>query len=121
MFLLLYGTLLYAATSLLEVFNVQKISSLAKLGYTPKIFCLVNFFNLAGLPPLAGFFVKLFLLKVVVGVASMGVVFFLLASSVLVLFAYVVVVYYSIRSPASAQPPRGPHFRVALLALSIFS
>jgi hypothetical protein len=46
--------------------NVQKPASFLSLRYFYKTVSLINFLRLAGLPPLSGFFIELFLLKILI-------------------------------------------------------
>lgn len=100
-FLCFYGVFLSSTIVLLERFSINKLSSFVGLGLLIKAACVINFFNLAGLPPFTGFFAKLILLKLIVSVAPFSWVLLLLAAALGVLFAYLIIVYYVIRAPFS--------------------
>ena len=100
-FLLIYGIILISAIFLLDYFNLHKLASLSDTIYLVKIPCILNFLNLAGLPPLTGFFAKLVLLKMLVSFVSIFWVLLLLATALSVLFAYIVLTYYAASSPFS--------------------
>jgi NADH:ubiquinone oxidoreductase subunit 2 (subunit N) len=85
----------------LEWLNVQKLASFLSLRYFSKTVRLINFLRLAGLPPLSGFFIKLFLLKVLIFSAPSFLILLLLISSLIVLYAYIIISYYVLRTPFS--------------------
>lgn len=100
-FLFLYGIFLLTVILNLEWLNVQKLASFLSLRYFSKTVRLINFLRLAGLPPLSGFFIKLFLLKVLIFSAPSFLILLLLISSLIVLYAYIIISYYVLRAPFS--------------------
>jgi formate hydrogenlyase subunit 3/multisubunit Na+/H+ antiporter MnhD subunit len=101
--LLLYGVLLLVVVINLDYSNAQTYASLLSLNFFHKAASLLNFLRLAGLPPLSGFFIKLFLLKIMISSVPSFLVMVLLASSLSVLFAYIVSSYYVISAPFSGN------------------
>lgn len=102
-FLLIYGWFLFIALKILIVFNINKLTALMPLNIRIKLTCSLNFLNLAGLPPLSGFFVKLYVLKLLVTDNSIFLGLILLFLSLVVLYAYTSVFYYYIRTLSSLR------------------
>lgn len=107
LFLLLYGVFLFSTLEVLKLRGVQKFARLIGAPIFIKLACLLNFLNLAGLPPFRGFLAKLFVVKRLVGVVSYGHVMFLVYLSLMALFTYLIVAYYRIGVPLTAK--KGPY------------
>ena len=90
----------------LTFFRISKPATLASLPSFVKLAFAFYFLNLAGLPPLSGFFIKLYALKLLIISYSAGLIIILLILSLFVLYAYVSVFYYFIRSYHPSQPAR---------------
>lgn len=103
-FLIFYGSLLASALHLLHSTGIQKLSSVIYQAAGVKLLCLVRFLGLAGVPPIAGFFVKLTLLKLFIPLFSVAYLFFLLNISLLVLYAYLAIFYYFLGSHSGQTP-----------------
>ncbi len=112
-FLVTYGLLLATALRVIDKLNIQKLTSLARYETSLKLLCIINFLNLAGLPPLVGFFAKLSLLKLLLRAYSLFFIFMLLNSSLLVLYAYLVISFYALGAVA---PRKSASLNVASLA-----
>ena len=97
-FLLVYGWLLLIALKLLVWGGINKLSSLAQTSLRLKLATAFNFFNLAGLPPFSGFFVKVFVLKSLIVITSLFTIILLLLLSLVVLCAYLLIFYNFISS-----------------------
>jgi formate hydrogenlyase subunit 3/multisubunit Na+/H+ antiporter MnhD subunit len=96
-FLSLYGIFIYRIVFLSSKFNIQKFSSVLNRQLILKIFFLLGFLNLAGLPPFSGFFMKLYILKCSIIRISLLTVLILLYASLTVLFSYLIISFYIIR------------------------
>jgi NADH-ubiquinone oxidoreductase chain 2 len=95
-FLCLYGWILFVTLKALSFFSVSKISSIMYLSFIDKLICVSLFFNLAGLPPFRGFFIKLYLLKYMLLFNSVRLILILFFLSLTVLYTYISVFYYSV-------------------------
>ena len=98
LFLFFYGVFLGSILILFTLLNVQKISSFLSLSLLLKFICLLNLLNLAGLPPISGFFVKLLLLKRFITRISILVIILLLNLALIILFSYITRSFYLLRS-----------------------
>lgn len=97
-FLFWYGVFLGSTLFLVQLIGAQKFSSMVAASPVLKLFCLLNFLNLAGLPPFSGFFIKLVLLKRFFFYAPISLIIRLLNLSLVVLFAYLSITYYTLSS-----------------------
>jgi formate hydrogenlyase subunit 3/multisubunit Na+/H+ antiporter MnhD subunit len=80
-----------------------------------KIFFLLGFLNLAGLPPFSGFFMKLFILKCSMIRISLLTILMLLYASLIVLFSYLIISFYIIRVSAVKNTVSSRRIRLARL------
>jgi len=120
-FLSVYGGLLFTALWGFKACNTQKISSFLKLPAALKIFSAINLLNLAGLPPFSGFFVKLFLIKRILMAAPLSLIFILLNSSLVVLFAYTLTTFYFLSSnlpTTEVKPMKGSNLMLSFRILA---
>jgi multicomponent Na+:H+ antiporter subunit D len=116
-----YGRFLGAALKSLLEAGGQKLSSLLAAAPLLKAAIALNFLNLAGLPPLSGFFAKLLLLKGALRFGPVLDVLLLLLQSLVVLYAYLVITYYLYRSPfpGVAEGGRASFLSAALSLTSV--
>jgi len=120
LFLLIYGWILLVVLNFLQNFSINKISSIMKLNIVDKLSCSLSFLNLAGLPPLSGFFIKLFVLKFIILNNSIILSLSLLFLSLMVLYAYTSIFYYFISSFTSISKIRD-YLSIGLNPLRIYS
>ena len=119
-FLIFYGMILSFILFLLLSSNCQKFSSLLSIRLPYKVLCIVRFLNLAGLPPFSGFFIKLLLLKNFLGWAPLILIILILNISLMVLFSYLILTYYRLRSNFQSRPAKINFSLFFLLVLMIY-
>lgn len=99
LFLIFYGLFLSPIIFLSSKHNINKFASLTFESFTVKSLFFLRFLNLAGLPPFSGFFLKLYILKILSTQFSSLIFIILLYLSLIILFAYLITSFYVIASP----------------------
>jgi len=91
-FFLGYSVILTGLLSNLKLFKVRKLSDVAKLKRGIRITLPLQFFSLGGVPPIAGFIIKLIIISKIV-TSNLTIAIILLISSLVIIFMYTIVFY----------------------------
>ena len=91
-FFLGYSAILTGLLSNLKLFQVRKLSDIIKLRGGVRIALPLQFFSLGGVPPMAGFMVKLIIISKMV-TSNLPIAIVLLFSSLIIIFIYTIIFY----------------------------
>jgi len=91
-FFLGYSAILTGLLSNLKLFQVRKLSDIIKLKGGVRIALPLQFFSLGGVPPMAGFMVKLIIISKMV-TSNLPIAIVLLFSSLIIIFIYTIIFY----------------------------
>ena len=105
-FFLGYSMILTGLISNLKLFQVRKLSDIIKLKRGIRIALPLQFFSLGGIPPMAGFMVKLMIISKIVA-SNLPILIVLLFSSLVIIFMYTII-FYQIFCIKPRQTKGGP-------------
>jgi len=105
-FFLGYSMILTGLMSNLKLFQVRKLRDMIKLKRGIRIALPLQFFSLGGIPPMAGFMVKLIIISKIVA-SNLPILIVLLFSSLVIIFMYTII-FYQIFCIKPRQAKRGP-------------
>nr|AVV61631.1 NADH dehydrogenase subunit 2 [Orybina plangonalis] len=96
-YLIMYSFMISIMCFMFNMLNTFFINQLFinNLNYSIKIFLLINFLSLGGLPPFIGFFPKWIIINFLLMNKSYIITFFLIMTSLIMLFFYIRVIYSS--------------------------
>lgn len=121
-FLVFYSLFTGTIIGLFSFYEINKLSSFYGAEVAVKLVSLMNFLNLAGLPPFAGFFLKVALLKFFITALSLFSLILLISLSLVALIAYFRIAFYAFSSPSfrGRRQGRSSLARVALIGSLVF-
>lgn len=96
-YLLIYTFLIRIICFLFNILNIYYINQLynSNIYYSIKIFILINFLSLGGLPPFIGFFPKWIIINFILTNNFLIISFILILISLIILFFYIRIIYSS--------------------------
>lgn len=96
-YLIIYSFLIRIICFFFQLLNIFFINQLfiSNINYSIKIFLLINFLSLGGLPPFIGFFPKWILINFLLSIDFFIITFIFIITRLIILFFYIRIIYSS--------------------------